>query len=177
MPFEFAVLDWFDAVRCPLLDWLSVFLNHAGMHGELWIALALVLLLRPKTRRCGFAVALALILHLLVCDSVLKPLIARPRPCDVRAVAMLVPRPNGWSFPSGHTASAFAAAAALCFQKSRLGLPAVLLAAFIGLTRLYLYVHFPTDVLAGALFGTLLGFAASKLANAAAPMYKRLRNK
>lgn len=77
-------------------------------------------------------------------------------------------RPNGHSFPSGHTSSAFAAAAALFCQNKRLGIPALVLAAFIGFTRLYLYVHFPTDVLAGILLGLMLGAAASALVNFAA---------
>ena len=89
--------------------------------------------------------ATALVLYLVAGDCILKPLFARPRPCDVNtAITILVKRPHGHSFPSGHTASAFAAAFALWLQNRKLGVPALVLAAFIAFTRLYLYVHFPT---------------------------------
>ena len=169
MGLEFSILHWFQSIHCAPLDALAIFFDTIGAHGELWIALAIVLLLFKKTRKAGLAVAVALLLHLLIGDSFLKPLVARPRPCDLDpSVAMLVPRPIGWSFPSGHTSSAFAAASALLFEKSRLAPYALVLAAFIGLTRLYLYVHFPTDVLAGTVTGIVFGFLAAKLVDALA---------
>ena len=76
------------------------------------------------------------------------------------SITMLVARPHGHSFPSGHTASAFAAAFALWLQNRKLGVPALVLAAFIAFTRLYLYVHFPTDVLGGLVLGLALGALA-----------------
>ena len=91
---------------------------------------------------------------------------AGPRPCDVNtAVTILVNRPHGHSFPSGHTASAFAAAFALWLQNRKLGVPALVLAAFIAFTRLYLYVHFPTDILGGVALGLALGALASWMAD------------
>lgn len=169
MNLEFTILDWFQSIHCVPLDALAVFFDVVGAHGELWIVLAAILLLFKKTRRAGAAIAVALILHLLVADTILKPFFARPRPCDLNsAVPMLVPRPRGWSFPSGHTSSAFAAAGALLFTKNKLAPYALVLAAFIGLTRLYLYVHFPTDVLAGTVTGLVFGFAAAKIVNALA---------
>ena len=77
----------------------------------------------------------------------------------------LVARPHGWSFPSGHTASGFAAAFALWFQNRKLGTLALLLATFIGFTRLYLYVHFPTDILGGIALGLAAGALGSLLAD------------
>ena len=148
MPFEFAFLDWLQQFHNPVLDALAVFLNYAGEHGEIWIAFTLLLLLFRRTRKAGCAMATALVLYLVAGDCILKPLFARPRPCDVNtAITILVKRPHGHSFPSGHTASAFAAAFALWLQNRKLGVPALVLAAFIAFTRLYLYVHFPTDVL------------------------------
>lgn len=167
MQIEFAILDWFQSIHCAPLDALSVFFDAAGAHGELWIALAAVLLALPKTRKAGLAAAFGLLFYLVVGHFGLKPLFARPRPCDVStAFIMLVERPHGWSFPSGHTTSAFAAATAILFVKNRLGRSAVALSAVIALTRLYLYVHYPTDVLAGAAIGTALGFAGAKCAAA-----------
>ena len=166
MPFEFAFLDWLQQFRNPVLDALAVFFNYAGEHGEIWIAFTLILLLCRRTRKAGLAMAIALISYLVAGDFILKPLFARPRPCDVNtAVTILVKRPHGHSFPSGHTASAFAAAFALWLQNRKLGVPALVLAAFIAFTRLYLYVHFPTDILGGVVLGLALGALASLLAD------------
>ena len=175
MHFEFAFLDSLQQFRTPVMDALSVFFNYAGAHGEIWIAFTLVLLLRRSTRKAGAAMAAALCLYMLAGHWVLKPLFARPRPCDIRPEMLtLVPRPSGWSFPSGHTASGFSAAFALWMQNHRLGAPALVLAAFIAFTRLYLYVHFPTDILGGALLGLALGAAASVFVDFAE---KRLQKK
>ena len=159
MPFEFAFLDWLQQFHNPVLDALAVFLNYAGEHGEIWIAFTLLLLLFRRTRKAGCAMATALVLYLVAGDCILKPL--------------LVKRPHGHSFPSGHTASAFAAAFALWLQNRKLGVPALVLAAFIAFTRLYLYVHFPTDVLGGLVLGIALGFFASWLVDSLANKSKK----
>ena len=163
-----------DTVAEEVLDALAVFLNYAGEHGEIWIAFTLLLLLFRRTRKAGCAMATALVLYLVAGDCILKPLFARPRPCDVNtAITILVKRPHGHSFPSGHTASAFAAAFALWLQNRKLGVPALVLAAFIAFTRLYLYVHFPTDVLGGLVLGIALGFFASWLVDSLANKSKK----
>ena len=144
MPFEFAFLDWLYQFRNPVMNTISIFFDYAGAHGEIWIAFTLLLLL------------------------------FRPRPCDLNtSITMLVARPHGHSFPSGHTASGVAAAYALWLQNRKLGAPALVLAAFIAFTRLYLYVHFPTDVLGGAVLGIALGAAASAFANSMANRQKK----
>ena len=99
-----------------------------------------------------------------LCNVILKPLAARPRPFEVNmGVRLLIEAPKDFSFPSGHTGASFAAAAALFFVGSRGWIPAAVLAALIGFSRLYLYVHYPTDVLAGALLGIAAGWAACRL--------------
>ena len=174
MPFEFAFLDWLYQFRNPVMNTISIFFDYAGAHGEIWIAFTLLLLLFRRTRRAGFAMAVALVLYMAAGHFFLKPLFARPRPCDVNtAITILVKRPHGHSFPSGHTASAFAAAFALWLQNRKLGVPALVLAAFIAFTRLYLYVHFPTDVLGGLVLGLALGFFASWLVDSLANKSKK----
>ena len=176
MPFEFSFLNWLQQFHTPVMNALAIFFNYAGEHGEIWIALALVLLAFRRSRRAGIAVAVSLLLYLVVGDCFLKPLFARPRPCDINpAVTILVARPHGHSFPSGHTASAFAAAFALWLQNRRLGTPALVLAAFIAFTRLYLYVHFPTDILGGLVLGLALGALGSLLANRLYPLLGKKR--
>lgn len=163
--FELGVLNWIQAnCRTDFLDAVMPFVSALCNHGEIWIALAAILFLTRKYRRAGAVLALALLLDALCCNAVLKPLVARVRPCDVNtAVELLIPRPRDWSFPSGHTAASFAAAGALLAEKNRLWGPALVLAVLIAFSRLYLYVHWPSDVLAGAALGAALGFAAGRL--------------
>lgn len=165
MPWEFALLDWIQLhLRSGLGDVLWPAISSLGNAGAVWIALALVLLIFRRTRRLGLYVGAALLLDLVFCNLILKPLVARPRPYAVDpSVQLLIAAPTDFSFPSGHTASSFAAASALYFGKSRLWIPALVLACAIAFSRLYLYVHYPTDVLAGAVLGIACGFAAVKL--------------
>ena len=140
------------------------FITSLGNSGMIWIALALILMLIPKTRKTGFVVAVSLILEVICCNLILKPFVGRIRPCDVNpAIQLLIPRPTDYSFPSGHAGASFAATAALFGQKSRLWIPSLILSLLIGFSRLYLYVHYPSDVLVGALLGTMLGLLASAL--------------
>lgn len=161
MSFEFTFLDWIQGMHTPVGDALAIFTSKIGDHGMLWIALAFVLLIIPKTRKSGLMVAAALILDLIVCNIILKNLVARPRPCDINtAITMLVERPDGYSFPSGHAASSFAATAALFFAKEKkIWVAALIASILICAGRLYLYVHFPTDVLGGIIIGIIVGFA------------------
>lgn len=119
----------------------------------------------PKTRKVGILVSVALLLDVLTCNVILKPLIARTRPYDVNtAVELLIRAPRDYSFPSGHTAASFAAAAALWFaDKKKLAIPALVLAVLIAFSRMYFYVHYPTDVLGGAILGMVCGWLSYKL--------------
>lgn len=161
---DMAVLDWIQAnLRAGFLDAATPLVTVLGDHGIFWIALAVVLLLLPKYRKAGATVAIALILEFLCCDILLKPLAARPRPCDVNtAVQLLIRHPGGFSFPSGHTGASFAAVSALFFGKSSLWKPLLPLAVLIALSRLYLYVHYPTDVLTGLVLGIAAGWLGQK---------------
>ena len=106
MPFEFAFLDWLYQFRNPVMNTISIFFDYAGAHGEIWIAFTLLLLLFRRTRKAGFAMAVALVLYMAAGHFFLKPLFARPRPCDINtSITMLVARPHGHSFPSGFTFS------------------------------------------------------------------------
>ena len=159
---ELAILDWIQAhLRCGFLDAVLPVISWTSNHGEIWILLALCLLAAKKSRRQGGTVAVALLMDLLCCNMFLKPLIGRVRPFAVNpAVELLVAAPLDASFPSGHTAVSFAAVFALKASGSPLWKPALVLASVIAFSRLYLYVHWPTDVLAGILLGAALGYAA-----------------
>lgn len=167
MQAELSILDFIQAnLRSPLLDTVMVFITSLGNGGIIWIVMGTVLLLIQKTRKMGATMVLGLALEVLCCNVVLKPLVARIRPCEVNtAVQLLVALPTDFSFPSGHTGASFAAVAALHGSRSRLWLPACVLAFLIAFSRLYLYVHYPTDVLAGILMGIITGCAGSAIVN------------
>lgn len=158
MGWEFAVLDALQGMRLPVLDSFFVSLTRLGDGGFFWIALGLALLCFPKTRVCGVCVLAALAVGAVATNLLLKPLVARPRPfwvCDT--VELLVKAPRDFSFPSGHTQASFAAAGAVWRNNRKWGLAVFVLAALIAFSRLYLYVHFPTDVLFGAALGVCVG--------------------
>ena len=150
-------------------DWLTPVMKAVtflGDSGWFWIVLALALCCFRPTRRAGVAAAIALLLSLLVNNICLKPLIDRIRPYElVEGLICLVSSPGDASFPSGHAGASFAAAAAMFpYLRRRWGVCLLVLAGLIALSRLYVGVHFPTDVAAGVLIGLLLGFIASRLA-------------
>ncbi len=134
-------------------------ISSLGDFGAIWIISALVLMLFPKYRKNGLYVLLALLAGFIICNLILKPILARPRPCWIRPdVPLLIAIPHDFSFPSGHTVSSFAAAESLRYANKKFGYIAYVLAFLIAFSRLYLYVHFPSDVIVGALIGFLCGF-------------------
>lgn len=165
---ELAVLDWMQLhLRCEFLDWLMPFISSLSNHGEVWILFAALLLLMRRQRTYGLSAACALTLDLMACNLFLKPLIGRVRPFAFRSgLQLLVPPPGDASFPSGHTAAAFAVVFALKTAGSPLWVPALVLGSVTAFSRLYLYVHWPSDVLGGVLLGAAVGWAGAKIAEA-----------
>lgn len=154
-----------ESVRNPILNSIMIFITTLGDGGFIWIAATIVLLIPRKTRKVGIMSAVALLGSLIINNNIIKNLVQRPRPfvtfTDLR---ILIPTPSEFSFPSGHTSSSFAAAAVFYrFLPKRLGIPAIVLAGLIGFSRLYVGVHYPTDVLAGVVMGILLSYLSEYL--------------
>ena len=152
--FDMPVLDWIaENLYCGFLDAVMPAVTALGNAGIFWIALAVMLILIPKTRRVGLSMGVALLIGLVVCNLTLKPLLARMRPYDYqlthfgRTISLLVATPHDYSFPSGHTLASFEGAIVLFLYHKKWGIPALILASLIAFSRLYLYVHYPTDVL------------------------------
>lgn len=162
MDFEFDILDAISKLHTPILNVLMKLFTTLGDAGLVWIILAIVLMILPKTRKYGLVMALALLIDVILCNGILKNLIARERPFNVREnVELLIKKPNEYSFPSGHTAASFSAFFALLFSKEKRWHKLVLvLACIIAFSRLYFYVHFPTDILGGVLIGFVSGLGA-----------------
>ena len=163
--------------RTELLDTIFLVITKiSGSYGQLWVFLGLALLIPKKTRTTGIAVLLSWVFVSVFCHYVLKNLIDRPRPCDVdMAFALLVDRPAGSSFPSAHSAQAFAAATAIFAKYKKAGIAALVAAALVAFSRLYMFVHFPTDVLCGVVLGILVGIAAYRICELKKliPIYKK----
>lgn len=160
MGIELHILDAIQSIRTPISDVLMPLISKLGDAGAIWILLAVILIIIPKTRKSGAILAAALLVDLILCNGLLKNLVRRVRPCDVNtSVQLLIARPHDFSFPSGHTAASFAAVAALFFagEKKMWG-PALLLAVLIAFSRMYLYVHYPTDILGGMIVGIVSGY-------------------
>lgn len=159
MEIEIRILDWIQSIRTPVGDMVMTFITRLGDAGAIWILLAVVLMVIPKTRKSGAVLATALCVDVILCNGILKNLFSRIRPCDVNTfIQLLIPRPDDFSFPSGHTAASFAAVAALKMAgEQRLWKPALALAVLIAFSRLYLYVHYPTDILGGIVVGGVAG--------------------
>lgn len=161
------ILLWLqEMVRGPLLTKFFTFFTQLGNSGALWIVLALLMLCHPRTRRAGWCALIAMLLGLLCTNVVLKHLVHRTRPWHLlHGLLPLVKELDPNSFPSGHTTAAFAAGVTwfrtLPWRWARNG--ALVLAVLMGFSRLYVGVHFPTDVLAGAVVGTLCALLALRL--------------
>ena len=156
-----------ESVRNPILDNIMIFITSLGNGGMIWIAATIVLLIPKKTRKAGIMSAVALLGSLIINNNIVKNIVQRPRPfVTFTDLQIIIPTPSEFSFPSGHTSSSFAAAAVFYRHlPKKLGLPAVILAGLIGFSRLYVGVHYPTDVIAGVLMGILLSYLAEFLVN------------
>lgn len=161
---EGGVLLWIqETLRGPVQDDLVIAFTSLGNSGILFIVAGVILLCFKKTRRVGIAALLALLIGFLITNLTLKPLVSRPRPwLDVDGLVHLLGESAYRSFPSGHSTSAFAFAFAALYgaEKKWLKWAAMIVAILMGLSRLYVGVHYPTDIIGGILVGWVSGWLA-----------------
>lgn len=180
--FDFHILEFIrNYLTNPFFDKVMPYITLFGEWGAFWIAVALILVLIPKTRKTGWSMGAAMLLGLIICNGILKTLIARDRPFLFYTVERMqqyagqLPELKGWvpmtqddikwlvssdlhrSFPSGHTICCFEAATVLMIKNKWAGIPATIIAFLVAYSRLYLYVHYPTDVIFSMFAGILLG--------------------
>ncbi|MEY8352269.1 phosphatase PAP2 family protein [Lachnospiraceae bacterium 54-53] len=154
---EFGILYFLQSLRTPWLDAFMKGITGLGDHGIFWIITGSVLLCFKKTRTAGLCVIFSLAAGYIAGNTVLKNLVARERPCWIdTGVPLLVRNPRDYSFPSGHTLSAFEGSVSIWLYHRRWGVPFLILAGLIAFSRMYLFVHFPTDILGGMILGILI---------------------
>ena len=153
-----------DSLKNPVLDKIMVFITRLGNGGILWIMIGVLLLCTKKHRRLGILIAIGLALDLIFGNFILKPLIARERPFTYdENILLLITAPKDFSFPSGHTLASFTTALTVYKIYKKWGIFLIVLSSLIAFSRLYLYVHFTSDVIAGIFFAILFSWGAEKL--------------
>lgn len=177
--FDLSVFSWIQSIQNPVLTTILKIITTLGDDGIIFILIGIILLCTKKYRKAGVAVLAALIVMEVGNNLVLKELFARPRPfnlaeldpvkydwwAEVYKFPEIVSRPSSYSFPSGHTSSAFAAMVAVLWYDRKIGIPGTVFAFLMGFSRIYVEVHYCTDVIAGALVGivyALLGVLIAK---------------
>ena len=184
MNWEFQFLNWIqDNLRGSFMDTLMPLITKFGDGGIFWIAVTLLLFIPKRTRKYAHVSALALLFGVIGGNLILKNVIARPRPfwlengnplarlsdrlpnipAGRQTLTLLVKAPHDYSFPSGHTQASFAAATSICMWSRKWGIPALVLAALVAFSRMYLYVHYPTDILAGMICGIVYALIAAAI--------------
>ena len=163
---ELEILYWIQNLHSAILNrvMVCIFNDLVGSKGEIWVLSGIVLFLLPKTRKTGLCVLASYIIAYYIGDGILKDLIARPRPCAVnQSIELLVSRPSSFSCPSVHSMLAFASASAIFRNYRKSGTVALVFAFLIGFSRMYFFVHYPSDVLFGAALGFGIGSAVHYL--------------
>ena len=171
LSFDLPILDWIQAnLQSGFMDTVMPIVTMFGDAGIFWMVWAAILAIFPKTRKIGLGMGFAMAMGLLICNGILKPLVGRMRPYDFQidvlgkewtdfllAGELLIGPQSDKSFPSGHTIASFEACTVLLLGDKRMGIPATILAFLIAFSRLYLYVHYPTDVITSIFLGILFG--------------------
>ncbi len=191
LDFDLAVFEWVQSIQGKIMTAIMVTITTLGDEGIIFIALGIIFLFTKKFRKVGFAILIALVVMLLCNNIILKDLIARPRPIhlfniDPEAYALwggenakyffpnFVHAPSSYSFPSGHTSSAFAAAFAILIYNRKIGIPMTFFAALMGFSRIYVEVHYCTDVIAGAFVALVYALIAAGIVKLVFPTFEKI---
>lgn len=179
MDWEFNILNYIqDNIRNDFLDFVMSFWSFLGNMSWIWILLTVILLCFKRTRRIGIVCVIGFVLSFLITNCTIKPIVARIRPYEINTmVSLLLPKELDYSFPSGHTVYAMCYATIFFRKNKTIGICMFLFAAIMGFSRIYLYMHFPTDVLFGAVFGIIIGFFSVSIEKKWHESYKKRRLK
>ncbi len=164
---DFMVLEYIrEHLRNGFLDNIMPVVTAFGNMGMFWVVVALIISAKRKYRKCSITMMIGMIMGVILGNFVVKNIVRRDRPCWINEIGdMLIANPQDFSFPSGHTMSSFIAATILFYYDKRLGVPSFGVALLIAFSRMYLYVHFPTDIIGGAMLGVGIAIMTVSLTN------------
>lgn len=175
---DFKILDFIqDHLTCDFLDILMPKITMLGELGAIWIILSIILIITKKYRRYGIFMLVGMLMGVLLGNLILKNLAARERPFTIEGVKILINAPQDYSFPSGHTLSSVIGAFIMTAANRKFGFFAIPLALLIAFSRLYLFVHFPTDVLAAILLGIAVSIFVLKFGSRIEKLTKKYKAK
>ncbi len=192
LDFDLKVFEWIQSIQNEVLNYIMLVITTLGDAGIIFIIIGLGLFLTKKNRKAGFTMLIALLVMLICNDLFLKEFFARPRPFDLFGTNqekyafwnevytyphIVTDMPDSFSFPSGHTSSAFAAAVALLWNDRKKGIPLTIFAAIMGFSRIYVEVHYCTDVIAGVVSGTICAFIGVLIVKFLFPYVEKGMNK
>ena len=168
---ELKFLHFLQSIHNPVLDSIMLFFTNSG---NIIMILILISIVYPKTRRIGIQMYLALFISILIVNCGMKPFIMRCRPCWLEpSVKMLIELPHSHSFPSGHSSTFFAMATAVFLSNKRFGIPTLAVASIVAFSRLYLFAHWPTDVMGGIFTGVLSGVLSFLIIDALINIFRK----
>ena len=163
---EISILYAINGIHNNILDVIMVVITTLVDRGLLWIILAMGLLINKKTRKCGIFMLISMLLGFFIGNIIIKNVVARQRPNWIdNTINLLIVNPTDYSFPSGHTLVSFCSAMTIFLFNKKWGIFAIIFAILIGISRMYLFVHYPTDVLAGAILGIVISVVVFKVGN------------
>ncbi len=159
MGFDWKILEEIQNIfKSDFMDWLMPRISMLGDEGLIWILFGLILIISKEYRKQGLLVWIGLLLGLFFGNLIVKNVIARPRPYTLNPnIQLLIPELSDYSFPSGHTLSSTIAATIITLINKKFGWVVIPLALFIAFSRLYLQVHYPTDIIGGIVMGLIIG--------------------
>ncbi len=170
---ELEILDWIHGAS-PMLDIPMLAVTLVSTYALIWFVIAFLMTCTDRNRRIGIAIIVSLVVTFIVVDVLVKPCIGRIRPFEFTDIQLIVDTPRSYSFPSGHSAYAFAGATVIAYYNRRWGIVALIFAAIVGFSRLYLYVHWPTDVIAGAIVGSAIALFCIWFLSRYVPYFREL---
>ncbi len=165
--FDLNVLNWIqENLKCSFLDFLMPKVTLLATGGAIWIITAIILLLTKKHRKTGVIMLVGMLLGLIFGNLIIKNIVARTRPYDINtSIKLIISKPSEYSFPSGHTLVSVISATVLTIANKKFALFAIPIAVLIAFSRLYLYVHYPTDILGATVLGIVIGIFTYCFAN------------
>lgn len=172
---DFTILNFiYENIRNDFLNYPMIFISTLGNAGFIFIVSILILLFNKKTRKIGITLGISLVIGVVIVNLIMKPSIARVRPYEInQSIELLTSKMNDYSFPSGHTLAAFEFATAIFLYNKKWGYVSFIFAILMGFSRLYLYVHFPSDVICGAILGIIFSIISYYITKY---IYKKIGN-